>query len=310
MNPRIRKNIFSPALLLILFPPLFWAGNFITGRAVHNIVPPMTLSLWRWVIAMACILPFAWKPAKRDYRLYLAHRWLIVRLSLSGVVMFNSLVYVGLHYTSASNALLLNSFIPVLIAIFGAMFFGEKLRGIQAGGLLLSFIGVLIIIAHGDWKILAGFSFSQGDLIVFTAMVAFAFYTLWLRSVPPEINRIGLMGVQIAVAFIFLIPLWLVERAHGQLPHWTPGGIAALAYLGVFPSVLAYLMYNLGVARFGATHAGLCIHLIPVFGVALAVLFLNESLHIYHAAGLLAILGGIRLAMRNRNHQTVGSHTD
>ncbi|MGJ0580409.1 EamA family transporter [Xenorhabdus bovienii] len=107
MDPRARKPFISPALLLILLPPLFWAGNFITGRAVHNIAP-MTLSLWRWAIAMVCVLPFAWKPMCRDYRLYLTHKWLIIRLSLFGVVAFNSLVYVGLHQTSASNALLLN----------------------------------------------------------------------------------------------------------------------------------------------------------------------------------------------------------
>ncbi|HFS7476643.1 TPA: DMT family transporter [Enterobacter cloacae] len=300
MDPRARKQLISPALLLILLPPLFWAGNFITGRAVHSIVPPMTLSLWRWVIALVCVLPFAWKPMCRDYRLYLTHKWLIVRLSLSGVVAFNSLVYVGLHQTSASNALLLNSFIPVLIALFGAAFFKEKLRGVQTFGLVLSFVGVLIIVAHGDWRMLIAFSFSRGDIIVFMAMVAFAFYTLWLRSVPQNMDRVGLMGAQIATAFIFLIPLWFAEQSTGQFAQWTPISVMALAYLGVFPSVLAYLMYNLGVAKFGAARAGLCIHLIPVFGVVLAVIFLNESLHAYHAAGLIAILIGIRLAMKNR----------
>lgn len=202
------------------------------------------------------------------------------------------------HHTLASNALLLNSFIPVLIALFGFLFFREKLNKLQAVGLLLSFIGVITIIARGNWAVLTGLSFASGDLIVFFAMVAFAFYTLWLRAVPREINRIGLMAIQIAAAFIFLIPLWLIERALGQYPHWTNSGVLALFYLGIFPSVLAYVMFNLGVAKFGAATAGLCIHLIPVFGAVLALLFLGESLHLYHAIGMIAILSGIKLAIK------------
>lgn len=301
MDPRLRKRLFSPALLLIVLPPLFWAGNFVIGRAVHGTVPPMTLSLWRWVLAMFFILPFAWKSVRRDFPLYMANRWLIVRLSLAGVVAFNSLVYVGLHETTAANALLLNSFIPVLIALFGALFFRERLHGVQAGGLLISCAGVVIIISHGDWHTLAALSFSHGDLIVFCAMVSFAFYTLWLRSVPSKIDRLGLMAAQIAVAFIFLVPLWFTEYARGIVAVWDTPSLLALLYLGVFPSVLAYLLFNHGVARFGAAQAGLSIHLIPVFGAILAVLFLHESLHAYHAAGMAAILTGIWLAMKARS---------
>ncbi len=300
MDFQTRKQLNGAGLLLIILPPLFWAGNFIIGRAVHDTIPPMTLSLLRWSIALVCILPFAWKPISRDYRLYLIHKWLILKLSLFGVVAFNSLVYVGLHKTSASNALLLNSFIPVLIALFGAVFFKDKFDKRQMVGLTLSFAGVLIIVAHGDWMNITSFSFSFGDMVIFVAMVSFAFYTLWLRKVPKEIDRIGLMAIQIVTAFIFLIPLWLIEQTQGKLVHWTPLSLLSLVYLGLFPSILAYVLYNLSVAKFGATRAGLCIHLIPVFGVILAVIFLNESVYIYHAIGLFGILSGIWLAMKTR----------
>ncbi|MEM8025972.1 DMT family transporter [Morganella morganii] len=214
MDTRLRKRLFSPALLLIVLPPLFWSGNFVIDRAVHGTVSSMTLSLWRWVLAMFF---FTWKSVCRDCPLYMANLWLIVRLSLAGVVAFNSLVYVGLHETRAANPLLLNSFIPVLITLFGTLFFRERLHGVQAGGLLISCAGVVIIISHGDWHTLAALSFSHGDLIVFCAMISFAFYTLWLRSVPSNIARLGLIAAQIAVAFIFLVPLWLTEYAEGSL---------------------------------------------------------------------------------------------
>jgi drug/metabolite transporter (DMT)-like permease len=249
---------------MLLLPPLFWAGNFIVGRAVRDAIPPMTLSLWRWIIAMIFILPFAWKYMKRDYRMYLRHRWLLVRLSMAGVVAFNSLVYLGLRDTTAGNALLLNSCIPVLIAIFAAIFYRQRLCGVQYLGLLLSCAGVVIIIAHGDLQTFLAMQFSHGDLLVFCAMVSFAFYTLWLRGVPQQINRLGLMAVQIAVAFVFLIPLWAVEASQGSSAQWSIQAFGALLYLGLFPSVLAYLFFNMAVSRFGAAQAGLCIHLIPV----------------------------------------------
>lgn len=285
-------------LLFLVLPPLFWSGNFIVGRAMRGDVPPMTLSLWRWVIAFACLLPFAWRPMRRDWAYYRSHRGLILRLALAGVVAFNSLVYVGLQWTAAANGLLLNSFIPILIVLLGAVFYRQRLGLVQLFGLALSFSGVLTIILHGDWGRLARMEFSGGDLIVFTAMVSWAFYTLWLRAVPAGIDRIGLMGVQILVALPVVVLLGLGERLMGRAPVWSPEAFAAIAYLGIFPSVLAYLFYNIGVARVGAVRAGMFIHLMPVFGVALAALFLHETVELYHLVGIAAILGGIAFASR------------
>jgi len=280
-------------LLLLIPPPLFWAGNFIVGRAMRGEVPPMTLSFWRWVIAFFCLLPLAWRPMRRDWPVYWAYRWLVLRLALVGVVAFNSIVYLGLQWTAAENGLLLNSFIPILILLFGAMFYGQSLHRWQVIGLILSFAGVITIIVHGDWTRLARLDFSVGDLVVFCAMVSWAFYTLWQRKVPPQLDRIGLMGIQIAVAIPVLFVFYLGERLLGHVPHWSPEAYAALGYIGLFPSVIAYLLYTIGVARVGAVRAGMFIHLMPVFGVGLAVAFLGETVQPYHLVGITAILIGI-----------------
>lgn len=292
MDRGLSKTRIS-GLLLLIPPPLFWAGNFIVGRAMRGEIPPMTLSLWRWVIAFLCLLPLAWRPMRRDWPAYWAHRWLVLRISVVGVVAFNSIVYLGLQWTAAENGLLLNSFIPILILLLGALFYGQRLHRWQVIGLILSFAGVLTIILHGDWTRLARLDFSVGDLVVFCAMVSWALYTLWLRAVPPQIDRIGLMGIQIAIAIPILFVLYLGERLLGHVPRWSLEAYAALGYIGVFPSVVAYLLYNIGVARVGAVRAGMFIHLMPVFGVALAVIFLGETVQPYHLVGIAAILIGI-----------------
>jgi drug/metabolite transporter (DMT)-like permease len=135
--------------------------------------------------------------------------------------------------------------------------------------------------------------------MVFCAMVSWALYTLWLRGVPADINRIGLMGIQILLALLVLAPLYAYEREFVAAQIWTLQSITALAYLGIFPSVFAYVLYNIAVKRVGASKAGLSIHLIPVFGVVLAVLFLNEKVHGYHAVGMVAILAGVACAAGN-----------
>lgn len=301
--PSSQQSSISVRLLLITLPPLFWAGNFIVGRATRGNIPPFSLSLWRWTLAMAIILPFALKYLKKDLNFYKENIWLVTRLSLTGVVGFTCLAYIGLRETTAANALLLNSCVPVLIAFFGAAFYRQRLQIFQSAGLLLSCVGVVVIISNGNMETLLSLTFSRGDLIIFCAMISFAFYTLWSRRVPAEINRIGLMAAQVAVALLFLIPLWLIELSKGVVTNWSEGSLIALLYLGVFPSVVGYILFTMAVTRFGAAQAALSIHLIPVFGAILAVTFLGESLHIYHAIGMTAILAGIQLGIKSPPQQ-------
>lgn len=296
-------------LAILALPPLFWAGNFVVARAARGDIPPMALSFGRWVIAFLLLLPFAGKWMWRDRARYWQHRWLLVRVSLIGVAAFNTLVYLGLHTTTAANGLLLNSVIPVLIVLFGAVFYRHRLRRIQAFGLAISCVGVLTIIVHGQWARLVALEFSGGDVIVFIAMMCWALYTLWLRSLPADVNRIGLMGIQILIALCALFPLCAWEAIGGARPSWNTASVLALLYVGVVPSVLAYLLYMHGVARAGAARAGLFIHLVPVYGALLSVVFLGESLHLYHAVGIALILTGLACSRERATAPTASSQS-
>ena len=296
MNHPRRFNWLTIAALVL--PPLFWAGNVIVARAARGDVPPFTLSFGRWVIALACLLPFAWPYLKRDWPLYRQHFRLIMAVALTGVLSFNTLVYSGLHYTTSTNALLLNSCIPVLIMLIGALFYQQKLRTVHMLGLAISLAGVLTIILHGEWARLLSLSFNRGDLLVFAAVICWAFYTLLMRRIPVNINRTGLTALTIGIALVFLLPLWLWERSTGALPIWNARALWSLVYVGLLPSVAAYLLYTQAVARVGAMRAGLSMHLMPVFGILLAVGLLGESLYSYHLMGIAAIFTGIGLSNR------------
>ncbi|GAA4499819.1 DMT family transporter [Pseudaeromonas paramecii] len=298
--PRPHTRLDGLTLLMLLLPPLFWAGNFIVGRAMRDAVPPIALSFDRWVIALICLLPFAWQALRREWRHYWPYRWPILGVSVTGVCAFNVLVYLGLHSTSAANGMLLNSFIPLLVAGLGALLYRQRLGWAQGLGILISFAGVLTIVSRGQWAVLAGLQVAHGDLLVFLATVCWALYTLWLRLIPPQLDRLGLMLVQIVLALILLLPLLLWERHTGAVPHWNREALLAIGYIGIFPSVLAFLLYSGGVARVGAARASLFIHLIPVFGALLSVLLLDESLHLYQLAGMTAIFAGVACANLSR----------
>lgn len=293
----MQNNLLRNLPFLVL-PPLFWAGNFVVGKAVRGEIPPFSLSFGRWVLAFCVILPFAWRFMRRDWALYRANLGRVVATAIVGVASFNTLIYKGLHDTSTTNALLLNSCIPVLIMLFGAVFYQQKLLKNQIIGLITSLLGVATIILAGDISRLLTLSFNSGDLWVFMAMVCWAFYTLWTRNMPPEINKIGLMAVQIFLAVVALLPLFLWEFLSGKAIVFNQQSILGLAYIGIFPSVVAYLLYSFAVAKVGAVHAGLFIHLMPVFGVMLSVGLLGEIFHVYHAIGIGLIALGLVLSNR------------
>lgn len=293
------KSPMLNILPFLLLPPLFWSGNFVVGKAIHTDITPFSLVFLRWVVAFVVILPFAWRFLWRDKLLYRQYWGRILATAIVGVTCFNALIYKGLHYTTTTNALLLNSCIPVLIVLFGFLFYRQKMHKSQLIGLIISLTGVLSIVLQGDFGRLLSLSFNIGDIWVFLAMVCWAFYTIWTKVFPVELNKIGLTAVQMLIAIFALLPLFLWEMSSGQTIDFNQKSLAGLAYIGIFPSVIAYLLYAFAVEKVGAVRAGLSIHLMPVFGVALSVAFLGEYFLTYHAIGIGLIALGLWLCQKN-----------
>lgn len=290
------------AWLIFLTPPLLWAGNVIVARAVRNDIAPISLAAGRWLIALSILLPFAWRAMRRDWPHYRTHARLIFATAITGMAAFNTLIYIGLHHTTSTNALLLNSCIPVLIILIGTVFYGQKLTLIQTSGLLLSLVGIVAIVLQGSWEKLIDLSINIGDLWVFAAVICWAWYTIWMKKMPTHLNRSGLMATQMLIGLMILLPIALVEQFLLSKPlSLNEKSWLALAYIGIFPSILAYFCYTAAIVRFGAARAGLSIHLMPVFGTLLGVAFLGEVPQLYHALGMAAIFTGIALC--SKSHQ-------
>ncbi len=287
----------SPYLLLSL-TSLFWAANWVVGRAMRDEMPPVAMGFWRWTIALLILLPFA-APELRRKRDVVRANWLtLTLLGVLGAIAFNTLIYVGLQYTAATNGVLFNSISPVLIILLSWVISRERISKLQACGVVLSLCGVLVIVARGDGATLAAFHFNRGDLWLITAMVLWAVYTIVLRRRPPALSATGFLTAMLLLSLPFLLPFYLWEFSQRGGFTLTPATVAALAYYGTIPSIVAYLFWNRGVSQVGPNKAGLFVHLMPLFGAILSVIFLGERLYAYHYAGAVFIFSGIYLTTR------------
>ena len=287
----------GPAVLALCM--LFWAGSVVTGKAAAEQIPPALFTAARWGGALLLALPFAWGHLRRDGAALRGRWWLPVALGLLGVVTYNSLVYRGLHDTTAVNALLLQSATPVLILVAAFLLFGERPGWRQVAGILVSAAGVGVIAAEGSLEVLRHLRFNPGDALVLTAVASYALYSALLR-LRPAVHPLSLLTASMAAGMVVLVPLAGAEAATGARMVVSGLSVACLLYAMVFPAFLAYLLFNRGVELAGAARAGQFMHLMPAFGLALAVLLLGERLHAFHAAGMALIGAGLWLAEPGR----------
>jgi drug/metabolite transporter (DMT)-like permease len=287
----------SPYVLLTL-TPFFWACNWIMGRAFAAEVPPLAMTFYRWFFALILLAPFALPRLRRAWPIIRANARILLLLGLIGVGTHNALAYIGLNYTTATNGVILNSFIPVMVISFSWLFLHERLTAIQFVGVATSLFGVLTILSGGSLTTLAGLRLNVGDLLVILSMAMWSTYTILLRWRPGGLDTVLFLFVLAVVGDLAVLPFYLAETHWLRPMIWTWTAFVAIAGVALFSSVLAYLFWNDGVEQLGASVAGLFVHLMPVFGVLLAWLLLGERLAPFHFVGIAFILTGIYMTSR------------
>lgn len=294
------RRFHHPYLLLTL-TTLFWSGNMVVGRAIRDEVPPLSLAFWRWTIALALTLPLALPHLRSQWPLLKRNWQPIVVLGLLGVGGYNTIAYIALQYTAATNALLLNSFIPVATIALSWLFLKKPMHPIEWLGVLISLTGVTTIVAQGNLATLAALTINLGDLWMLLAVLVWAFYTIGLHWRPAGIHPMLMLAAFTVIGLVALAPAYAWEISQGRLIHLTPGALAGIAYTGTLPGFLGYVFYNKAVGEVGANRASLFIHLMPVFGTLLSAVFLSEIPQMYHGVGIALIFGGIGLTMSRKS---------
>ncbi|HSD40607.1 MAG TPA: DMT family transporter [Burkholderiales bacterium] len=274
-----------------------WSGNTITGRALADALPPVAFSFWRWTLVLAILAPLVAGDLRRHWPA-VRRRWrTLAVLGLMSTALYHAWVFWALHYTTAINAQLLNSTIPLWVMLIGWAALGARPAGREWVGFAVSTLGVAAIIAHGDWHRLAALDLNAGDLMVLGAMINWAVYTILLARSGVALPGLAFVFVTGAFGVAGLLPFYLWELAMGRGAFaLTPATIGGIAFTAVGASVIATVLFIFGLTRVGATRAALFTHLVPVFGALLGVLLLGERLGLHHLAGFGLILAGIAVA--------------
>lgn len=292
------KNAFANPYVLLSLTALFWSGNMVVGRGITESVPPITLAFWRWSLALVLILPFA-LPHLRAQWPALKAAWLpVVVLGMLSVGAYNTFAYIALQYTTATNATMLNSFIPVATIALAFIFLGKRLSPTEGLGVIVSLLGVFTIVGKGSVDTFLGLSLNLGDLWMLLAVLTWGLYTVGLQWRPQGVHPMLLLGALTVVGVLTLVPFYAYELHGGRYMTLSPTTAVALLYVAVFPSFLGYIFYNAGIAAVGPNRGALFIHLMPVFGTLLAAIFLGERPYWYHFVGIALVFAGIFLTTR------------
>ena len=284
----------TSAPLFLIFATLGWSGNTIAGRLAVGEISPMLLIFIRWTMVLVLVLSIYGKEMKAAWPMLRPKMLWIFLMGGFGLSTFNAFLYVAAHSTTALNLGIIQTTMPAMILIGSFFFFGTRINIKQVIGLLISFVGVVVVVSKGEWSQLTAFAFNIGDLFMLIACLFYSGYTLGLHN-RPKVSGMVMMGYFAIAAWVLTIPMVTIENmVTGVI--W-PGfkGWMILIYIALMPSFLSQVFFMKGVDLIGPGAAGPYANLVPIFSAVMAVLILNESFQIFHLAALIFVFMGIYL---------------
>jgi drug/metabolite transporter (DMT)-like permease len=287
------------AYLLLILNMAFWGSSLVVARAAHEIVPPLALTFWRWVVAVLVLLPIVWRELPATVP-YLRRSRLKLLLLCEFMVVGTTLSVVAVNYTTAINASLINGSQPIATSLVAFIILRERLSIASAAGIAIAFLGIFVMISQGRVDVMLSLEFNVGDLVMLIAVVAWALYSVELHRQPEHLRGSVFLFLIACTGVVTVLPFYVAETIFVRefIPTWN--GVAAIVYVSAVATLLAVYLWNIAIRSVGATHAALFLNLIPVFGAAFAMIFLDESLYVFHIAGATLVFAGIVMAIRER----------
>lgn len=284
--------------LFALMATVIWSGNFIVARGLSSEIAPVTLAFCRWTTATVVLLPFAIAALYRQRAELLASLRHLIPTAFMGVTIFNTLIYIAGHKTTALNLSLIAIFSPVFIIILAHIFLNDRITVTRMCGVVLSVLGVVMLTTRGDLGLLLELQFNEGDLLMLFGTLIFAVYTILVRRKPIVLLPTAYLGANFILGWIMLVPLVLWEWTYAPPVMPAPHVLGSILYIGVGASLLAYLFWNYAIASIGPAKAGIVYYSLPLFCGVEAWLILGEAITWVHGLSGFLIVCGIFIANR------------
>jgi drug/metabolite transporter (DMT)-like permease len=283
---------------LVNVATLAWATNMTLGRWLRDEIGPLTLAASRFFIASLIFAALLKRQPAPERRLG-ADRWLLVGMALTGVAIFGPTLYLGLRYTTAVNATLINGLGPLITGLLAALLIGEPMTGRQVGGAIVGLLGVIVLISGGSLAFWKQATLNMGNLIVLGAVLLWALYSVLGRRVMHHRSALSATAFSafLGLPLLLLAAAWELQALPVQVSLQL---VLIVLYIGVVPTVVGFLAWNEGVRRLGSSGAMVFYNTLPLYGALLGTLFLGESIGLAHLIGGTLIAGGGIWATRGR----------
>jgi drug/metabolite transporter (DMT)-like permease len=285
-----RANPGPTALLLAM---LIWGGTLVVTKSLLDGLGPATLLSVRFGVAFLCLVPFAYRSG---FRLRDVVRREFVLFGVTGIVLHNGLETWGVRYTSAGSAALVIGAIPAVTVVLSRVFLRESLPRYRAAGVVLSMLGVALVSRPPSGE---GALEALGNLLVFGGVVAWGVYTIQGKKMSLRVPAIVGTTAGTGAALLFLVPAAVIESWGTGMPPLGVADVTGLLYLGLGASAAAYALWNFALEHVDASVAAPYVNLVPIIGLALAVM-LGEALTPMDLAGGLTVAAGVWLSTSSR----------
>ena len=289
-------SISIAGYLLAIGATILWSGNFIIARGLSESIHPVSLAFWRWFVAVVALLPFGLRSLINDWQLIKSNFNYLMLTALIGVTIFNTLIYVAGHTTTALNLSLIAISIPIFILILSQIFYREMITIKKAAGVLVTITGILLLICNGSITALLHIRFALGDLLMLLASITFAVYSILVKKIPAGLSMKAFLLSTFILGLIPLLPLYLWERSAYGADTFGSTTVLSILYVGIFASLVAFFMWNKAILKIGPSKTSLVYYSLPVFSGISALLFLDEPITGIHVFSMLLIISGIAIA--------------
>jgi drug/metabolite transporter (DMT)-like permease len=293
------RSAYGNAYLLLTVCAICWGGNAIAGRLAVGEISPMLLTMFRWLGVALLVWSCARPRIMQEAPVLKANLGYFLVMGALGFAGFNILYYIAAHSTTAINLGILQGAVPICVLIGAFIAYRTPMSLLQVLGIMITVLGVAVVTVEGDPRNLFNLAFNIGDLLMLAACFVYSIYAVALRK-RPEVSGLPMFAVMASSALVVSMPFVIWEIASGALIWPTGNGWLVIAFVVIFPSFTSQLFFMRGVQLIGPGRAGVFINLVPIFASALSVLLLGEKFGLFHAVGMVLVLGGIWVAERAR----------
>jgi len=298
-DPRGSRTIRNAWIALVITAAL-WAAQSVAAKATADFVPPAFLAFVRWLVTLAVVLPFAWREILRERASIMANWRVLLLLGVMSTTLQNMVFYWGIKLSTATNAALLNSTVPIWILILSALLFKRRTSHGEWAGVAVSLSGVLLIMFGGSPVAGGGFAINPGDLLLAAGLVNWSLYSVLVPRRPVHLSSWAFITIISVIGVVVALPVLPIEWAFGVEYVFNGTAIAGILYMALLGTVIGTATYNYAIDRLGPAKAGFGVHLVPVWGMVLAFLLLGERPTLLALAGFALVLAGIGLGQTAR----------